>query len=1045
MVKYNLIRNGYFRSLTSSGTGNVSLNWTQLESLMDGNLTSSGVALTSSGVLYLEADLSQRIKIDGIRLYASDLTKSANIDFYYKNEESDSFTPLVTQVGSYYYTTISDPSAPRYVRATISGVNISLYEFQIFNDDYIVGFGTDGDTYAEYLDDTPVGEIGTPQAIAIYNKGTSDIPADAYVAVDYTGNEGDYYLEISTSRDGTYYGLEDGVVLDSDSVTETYRWSMGEFDGTEISSDSIILTNTSSVGLSSAIPFNSAGEINAACKNLHYAADRDEIYLVSKDGTALKLYKYDLDEDSWSFVSELDAGETKYDNITVSCYLNGYIYVMYKIDGSKFGRYNLDGPQDNWEDLPASPTFSGGFAGITQDRISMCTDSVNNVYVATCRWRDTATGRNFLRYDVTTSGWSILSDQYVNYYYDGGNADYGMQSITYDTDRDRLYMFSVSENNAYERIYIQRYFVSTNVWENDWLDTYVPGITRTNGGWTSCDIYYYDGYIYCNPNIGSENYSEYIFRYSVSDSMWEKFYVGYTSKDNTGGPESIEGYHTLVIPPKTGVTDHTILCGNIDGYQLNLLIYGVVQNGSYTTPIFGLDSGYDASYFVIDGDTTSGVSSISYDANTYDGTIRVRSSDTKPLDVDEIFWTVANGVGSFEIYRYIVYDGSYSAFTTAFGTDGRETALITTVNRRNKTVLSNNLYNYFTNDWANFKIFDYAGNLLYSISKSGPADFAYCFNVNCEYDKYGNIWGYGDYRYYLKHWNYELNTDLCSFYDGTDFLYDLAVEMDGDGVWYTDQIQDIVNHKDSMGNDLNFVALNEPRAICGTLDNGCWVIDNGDLKAYRYDSDANLVKTVTLNRTATRMSSDLQDGFWYISSNKVYHVNSNGSQTTSATLSYIADRVRGGYNGCIVWSSSADNIKYIDNNGTILWSFDSPGTSETTIPALFSYRHDEYVDFQDTNQLIPATYDPVWGTGGSAEWKEVVKDGYYLPKYRYHQAEITLRGPAELEKVIMAPAIKIEDIPKNDYKNMYIRTNVPEGVDIESYEGRIRSWWSVEE
>jgi len=83
MAKYNLVRNGYFDSLTTSGTGNVDLSWAQLEYLMDGNLTSSGVGLDIPDNLYLEVDLSERTKVDGIRIYANDLSKSANIKFYY--------------------------------------------------------------------------------------------------------------------------------------------------------------------------------------------------------------------------------------------------------------------------------------------------------------------------------------------------------------------------------------------------------------------------------------------------------------------------------------------------------------------------------------------------------------------------------------------------------------------------------------------------------------------------------------------------------------------------------------------------------------------------------------------------------------------------------------------------------------------------------------------------------------------------------------------------------------------------------------------------
>ncbi|MDD1475320.1 hypothetical protein MEO41_29250, partial [Dolichospermum sp. ST_sed4] len=67
---------------------------------MDGVTTSGGVTLTSSGILFLEVDLSQRIKVDEIRLYANDLGQSAYINFYYKDATGDSYALLATQSGS---------------------------------------------------------------------------------------------------------------------------------------------------------------------------------------------------------------------------------------------------------------------------------------------------------------------------------------------------------------------------------------------------------------------------------------------------------------------------------------------------------------------------------------------------------------------------------------------------------------------------------------------------------------------------------------------------------------------------------------------------------------------------------------------------------------------------------------------------------------------------------------------------------------------------------------------------------------------------------
>ena len=45
----------------------------------------------------------------------------------------------------------------------------------------------------------------------------------------------------------------------------------------------------------------------------------------------------------------------------------------------------------------------------------------------------------------------------------------------------------------------------------------------------------------------------------------------------------------------------------------------------------------------------------------------------------------------------------------------------------------------------------------------------------------------------------------------------------------------------------------------------------------------------------------------------------------------------------------------------------------------------------------------------------------------------------------MAPAIKVEDIPPKDYKNIYIKTDIPHGVDITDYETKLKAWWKIEE
>jgi len=708
MAKYNLIRNGSLEALTVSGTGNKNLTWSQLETLIDGNTTSSGITLIGSDVLYLESDLSNRIKIDGIRLYASDLTKINAINFYYKNSAGENYTACSKNVSTYYYATIPSPSAPQYIMVTISGVNIELYEFQIFNDDYIVAFGGDGLQYAKYLEDAAVGETSTPETVAIYNNSTDPMSADAYVCIDYTGNNVDNYLRISSSINGTYYGIEDGAILEDNKDDSIYKWDMGSHSNTTASGDNVVLID---------------------------------------------------------------------------------------------------------------PTISGGV---------------------------------------------------------------------------------------------------------------------------------------------------------------------------------------------------------------------------YTSPIFGLDNKYMASYFITDETTESGTTSISYNENVYNGTIRVRSSNTEPITIDEVYWNYCKtGSNDPIIQKGIVYNGDVIDEWAREPVVGSYPPLGTAVNKRNKNVMMCVKYGAA----AHLFLYDKDGNLLDSTGSSAT----YIFNVNMEFDKFSDIWGYGNIAVtkYLMHYDNDLTTILYNKNDLTDFLYDLAVEMDGDGVWYTDQIDNYIIHRSTDGTLLHQIALNKPRAICGTLDNGCWVIDNTDEKAYRYNSSGALIKTITLNRTATYMTTDMVDGFWYINDNYIYHVTSGGTENVSVNLSQPS-KIKGGYNGCIVWSDANSWVKYIDNNGNVTRTFTVAGMVESGYPALFSFKHADFVAFQDTTNIIPVDYDPVWN--GSLEWKEIRKDGYFLPKTKYHQIEITLRNndgvsTPTLEKLIVPATIKIQDIQPQTSKNMYVKTVIPDGISIQNYETRLKAWW----
>lgn len=1042
MAKYNLVRNGYFDSLTTSGTGNVDLNWSQLETLMDGNLTSSGVTLTSSGVLYLEVDLSQRIKVDGIRLYADDLSKISNIKFYSKNAESDSYTTLITQSGtSYYYTTITSPSAPRFVRATISGVGIDLYEFQIFNDDYIVAFGADGSQYSEYLDNTPVGELGIPEVIKIFNNDTGSIPADAYACIDYTENDADWYVKISNLENGTYYGFEDGAVVEDNDVSNNYIWDMGTFDGTMTDNSSVLLSSTIAVSAKLGhLPNGSADEaFRTGANTWDWDRINKKMYVMGLEGTALSLWDYDYTEDAWNYLTNLAPAVAASDRFAVMCYCNGGIYVISQYTGT-FGKYTISGAVNNWTNL-ANPTFS--YVLTNQDRVSMCSDGVRYIYALTSDYGQSTSNRNFKRFDTISGTWSSMDAGYQQYpYTSGGATGYSNTScLTYDYDKDRVYLINASEEWAQgPSHYIQLYNVSANSWGTTWFDV----TTVYNTDLVVESIWYHNKWLYvsCNPNFDTG----YFFRYNLDTTVIEKINLGYEHYNPVQA--AVVGVYMIAID-NDSIFGASVYFAQISADRTYLYGYNVEggsSDGTYTSPIFKMDNKYNSSYFVPDITTTSGINSVSYDAGSYNGTIRVRSSDAEPTPINEVYWTVEVADNVY-LYRYNLDTGVGGDWLGLIDASRTDSYGNTDVDRRTGHIASTSARYYVSKsgyDIGNIRIYDRSGSTLYSKSST----HYYRLDRHLEFDKLGGLWGYEAVAYHLLHFDYQLAAVLADVHTGSDFLYDLAAELNGQGIWYTDDDNNVVVHRNSAGTLLHQITLLTPRAICGTNDNGCWVIDNDDYYARRYTSSGTIFKSVYLGRNAEQMCADYNDGFWYYNGgdSKVYHVNSEGTELVNVYTSNVR-RMRAMSDGCMVWSRNNDYVKWVNNAGAVVRTINGPSTT-TFCAGVFHHSYDDYLNYQ--TDCLPDSDDTVWGTTGSAEWKEVRSGGYFLPTDQYHQVELTLRTTNTaytpyVNKLLMAPAVKITDIQAQSSKDMYIRTDIPSSADIADYETRLKVWWGAEE
>ena len=1031
-MQYNLVRNGVLRALTVSGTGNKSLTWSELESLTDMVTASGGTSLINTDVLYLEADISQRIQLDSVRLYTSDLTKLSNIDFYYKNDESDSYTILSKNVESYYYPTLVSPSAPRFVLVTVSGVDMDMYEYTLVNDDYIVAFGEYGTETNKFLGDTPVGEESDPQTVALYNNESDGLTgADAYTVIDYTGNDADQYIKISSSQNGTYVGVTDGALIEDDLLNSDIRWSQGSFSNTQVVGNNVELYSTDYINMRlSQIPLNSKSNswyVTESAWDFDIVSKR--MFCSGSDGI-YKLWEYDYNNDTYTYLGELGGGGSTSEEWDGSiAVLGDRIYCM-PHSTQWFGSYEIDGPQDNWTGLPNHPVAGVG----SEFRRVLCSDYNRYIYCIDAA-RNGLTKR-FYRYDTTTSGWSSLSTGYND---DSTGYNYAMAAfITYDTDRDYIYFSYQSDGTPW---YIQRYNVSTNSWNTTYYNLAAlksSSTTRSTAGIS-----------YNNDNIwiafSADMASDDIYRHDLTTGIttryttigWEMNYWSGNNANNAAG------YLIAIDPLLEDETPSHIFAGLIEGDPTYIYEFpGDDAYGTYTSPIFELDNVYDSSYFITEGTATSGTGSISYDEDVYNGSIRVKSSDTEPITIDEVYIAYSND----DIQRWIPYTNSYTAPWKSIN-DGYSslTAYATSVHRKNGNVAFSIRRNYIYDHSSRLYIYNRSGSQLYSLWSPG-SDWSYALATFMQFDIDGGIWGYGDFSgsyndRHLYHFDYSLSID-ADISDGTDFFYLGAAEINGTGIWYTNSTENVLYKLNAFGTVLQQIPLNTPRWLCGTMDNGCWVNDTTAGTMIRYDEDGNLVKTASVGFNASAMCHDYNNGAWIRTGYDIYHMTSNGVIDAGPTTLTNANRLEPSKNGVyVVRTSSPDTIWFLNHEGAVEKTR-SLNSSSRTVYGAFSYSIADALEFKSAG-LIPVSYDPVWGTGGSLEWQEVRKDGYFLPKVKYHRTETTLRGDAVLEKIIMPPAINTQDIQPDGYKYIYLKTDIPLSADIKDYEGKLRTWWGV--
>ncbi len=793
---------------------------------------------------------------------------------------------------------------------------------------------------------------------------------------------------------------------------------------------------------------------------LHDATSYDKInnkiYAVFYQGTtynngSLSLYVFDPPTYTWTFICNLLA------NVTISvayvsiCYYNNKIYYTYAdIDNAYI--HDLAGAPGNY--TTTNTMYTIGYYHINPFN-SFVSTGTGYLYCMNDKLSSANNYPSFKRYQVSTNSWTELSPGF----YSCGDV---RQVIEYDARLNVIYYLAMDSTYRW----VQRYISSENRWETQYFDLY-----RISTDTSNISMSFYDNKLFfCNSANGRK-----VYVLDLITNILTYIDTDFQLNNNLS-------IYCIGVAPIDSVNTFSLIAFNCYNSIYNTRSYNTFNSfteipdttvintgvGTYTTPIIALDDPFKSSYFKIDSDTDPGVTSVSKDSTLQDGTIEVRSSATAPLAIDEIFWFVSMDAHFNHVYRYNIQNNSWD-YVYYQGTHYyyyEYTAFGSAIDRRSgRMLVHSHAYDYGTVT----SIFD--TRTMATVYSLWGYYSNYAEAIESHFDAERGFWSYFIDHYsaqgYGLHFVHALaNMSIIGTYYAAN-MYSFCAELDGTGIWYVDQDVMALIHIDSTGNLLKTIPLGSPMGVCGTEDNGCWVVDMADPAAgkviKRYSYTGELLQTIKVDKDLRKMSSDNKDGFYVLTTTsigEVWHYDKAGVRDMVATGIFDESKLDGGYNGVVLYSDTLRRTRYLDfKSKTILWSKSYPNDiwngswQHCSMPVIFSRTVESDALFNSSYggvPMLPQAIDQVWYGNTNLEWVEVPKDGYFLPKQMYHQARITLRNTDTVStpivyKIAMAPAEKITDIHPKTSKPIFIRSDIPSSASFSQFDARLKVWWDVEE
>lgn len=204
---YNLVKEGDLQLVTVSGS--LYLGPSALTLLYDGATTSSGVFI-SGAEFYLEEEFGEAFDLCYVNYYSDELSVN-NIKIYYGTVSGTENQVTVSYIDpGQYQATINDSARYVHVQHTVSGT-ATVYQLEIIGvRNETLGFGTSSGTASDFIY-LPHATTDTRSAatniVPLFND--SHYPEVAKVAITPTLREEDDYLFLSTTPDGTFYGINE--------------------------------------------------------------------------------------------------------------------------------------------------------------------------------------------------------------------------------------------------------------------------------------------------------------------------------------------------------------------------------------------------------------------------------------------------------------------------------------------------------------------------------------------------------------------------------------------------------------------------------------------------------------------------------------------------------------------------------------------------------------------------------------------------------------------------------------------------------------------